>query len=118
MSGIIRRLYRGETNIQFIANRKRWYLASLIMIVICIASIAFRGFNFGIDFSGGTQFLIPTNGGAVTTSKVDTAFADAGVSNAEAAQQVGSGAAERIRVKTGGLKVADQQKIQNAVAKS
>src|SRR6478672_8512038 len=118
MSGLVRRLYRGETNIQFIKARKRWYLASLIMIVICVASIVFRGFNFGIDFSGGTQFLIPTNGGQVTTSKVDTAFADAGVTNAEPAQQVGSGAAERIRVKTGGLNVADQQKIQNEVAKS
>src|SRR6478672_11744748 len=113
MSGLVRRLYRGETNIQFIKARKRWYLASLIMIVICIASIAIKGFNFGIDFSGGTQFLIPTNGGQVTTSEVDKAFSDAGVTNAEAAQQVGSGSAERIRVKTGGLNVSEQQKIQN-----
>jgi preprotein translocase subunit SecF len=118
MSHMIRRLYRGETNIQFIAHRKRWYLASLIMIVICVASIAIKGFNFGIDFSGGTQFLIPTNGGQVTTSAVDKAFSDAGVTDADPAQQVGSGSAERIRVKTGGLNVADQQKIQDDVAKS
>ena len=79
MAGRIRRLYRGETNIQFIATRKRWYLASAIMLVICIASIIFRGFNFGIDFSGGTQFTVPVNGGQITTSQVDTAFVDAGV---------------------------------------
>ncbi len=117
MSGRIRRLYRGETNIQFIATRKRWYLASAIMLVICIASIIVRGFNFGIDFSGGTQFAIPSQGGRITTSQVDTAFADAGVSSAEAAQLVGSGSAETVRVKTGSLDVAEQSKVQRTVAK-
>ena len=117
MSGRIRRLYRGETNIQFIATRKRWYLASAIMLVICIASIVVRGFNFGIDFSGGTQFAIPSQGGRITTSQVDTAFADAGVSSAEAAQLVGSGSAETVRVKTGSLDVAEQSKVQRTVAK-
>jgi preprotein translocase subunit SecF len=117
MSGRIRRLYRGETNIQFIANRRRWYLASLIMLAICIASIAIRGFNFGIDFSGGTQFSVPVNNGAVTTSAVDKAFADAGVSSAEPAQQVGSGSAETIRVKTADLGVAQQSTVQSKIAK-
>ena len=117
MAGRIRRLYRGETNIQFIATRKRWYLASAIMLVICIASIIFRGFNFGIDFSGGTQFTVPVNGGQITTSQVDTAFADAGVTNADPAQLVGSGDAQTIRVKTGNLDVAQQSKVQEDVAK-
>jgi preprotein translocase subunit SecF len=113
MAGRIRKLYRGETNIQFIATRKRWYLASLIMILICIASIVFRGFNFGIDFSGGTQFQVPVNNGAITTS----AFADAGVSSAEPAQQVGAGSTQTIRVKTENLNVKSQSKVQAAVAK-
>jgi preprotein translocase subunit SecF len=117
MAGRIRRLYRGETNIQFIASRKRWYLASAIMLVICIASIIFRGFNFGIDFSGGTQFAIPSEGGKITTSQVDKAFADAGVTTADAAQVVGSGSAQTIRVKTGNLNVAEQSKVQKSVAK-
>src|SRR6478609_5139326 len=108
MAGRIRRLYRGETNIQFIATRKRWYLASAIMLLICLASIIFRGFNFGIDFSGGTQFAVPSEGGKITTAQVDTAFADAGVTSAEA---------QTIRVKTGNLNVAKQSEVQQAVAK-
>ena len=47
---MFRRLYRGETNIQFIDHRKRWYLASLVMIVICLFSITFSGFNFTATF--------------------------------------------------------------------
>ena len=32
-----RRLYRGETRIDFIGNRKRWYSASAVLILICVA---------------------------------------------------------------------------------
>ncbi|MEO7289369.1 MAG: protein translocase subunit SecF, partial [Jatrophihabitantaceae bacterium] len=52
---VFTRLYRGETRIDFIGSRRRWYLASLILIAICVLSITFRGFNVGIDFKGGTQ---------------------------------------------------------------
>jgi preprotein translocase subunit SecF len=114
----IRRLYRGETSIAFIPNRKRWYFASAVMIVICVLSIAIRGFNFGIDFSGGSQFTVPTNGNSITTSQVDSAFADAGAKTADPAQAVGSGSDRTIQVKTGSLDVAKQQTVQEEVAKS
>src|ERR671938_738840 len=55
----LRRLYRGDTNIDFIGPRRRWYIASAILLVICIASIAIRGFHFGLEFAGGNQFLVP-----------------------------------------------------------
>ena len=57
------RLYRGETRFNFIGYRKRWYLASAVMILICVASMVFRGFNFGIEFAGGNQFLVPVQSG-------------------------------------------------------
>jgi preprotein translocase subunit SecF len=56
---ILRRLYRGETNIDFIGRRRRWYVVSAILIIICIGSIVFRGFHFGLEFAGGNQFLVP-----------------------------------------------------------
>ena len=111
----LRKLYRGETEYRFIQTRKRWYLASLVLIVICVGSIAFRGFNFGIDFSGGTQFLLPASS-SVTTSSVDSAFAKANVSSAEAAQEVGN-SPKQIRVKTGELPVAEQSTIKTTLAK-
>jgi preprotein translocase subunit SecF len=114
----LRRLYRGETNIQFIGTRRRWYLASAIMIVICVLSISIRGFNFGIDFSGGAQFTVPASGNSITTSQVDSAFAAAGASDANPAQAVGAGADRTIQVKTSSLDVGVQQTIQRSVAKS
>ena len=115
---VFRSLYRGETNLQFIATRKRWYLASLVLIVICVTSFAVRGFNFGIDFAGGSSFQIPASASSsITTKQVDTAFSDAGVTTADPAQAVGSGADRSITVKTSSLNVGKQQTVQIAVAK-
>src|SRR2546423_11574733 len=61
--GIMRRLYRGETNIDFIGQRRKWYLASAIVVLICLASIVFRGFQFGIEFSGGNSYQVPVQPG-------------------------------------------------------
>ena len=30
-------------------------------MLVCVASIVFRGFNLGIDFTGGTQIQFPAN---------------------------------------------------------
>jgi preprotein translocase subunit SecF len=115
MAGTLRKMYRGESTFRFIATRNRWYLASLIMIVICLFSIGFRGFNFGIDFSGGSTFQLPASN-TVTTTAVDTAFSDAGISSAEPSQKVGTNPPQ-ITIKTGSLAVAEQQQVKNKVAK-
>ena len=57
------RLYRGETNINFIGNRRKWYVASAVLVLICVASMAFKGFHWGVEFAGGTQFIVPVQAG-------------------------------------------------------
>jgi preprotein translocase subunit SecF len=99
---VIRKLYRGETRINFIGNRERWYFASLLLILVCIGSLGLRGFNYGIEFKGGTQFQIPITGTSITTNQVNTAFTDAGIA-AEPAQKVGSGSTNQVVVKTKSL---------------
>lgn len=41
-------------NFDFVGKRKIWYAISLLIIVAGIVSFAIQGFNFGIDFSGGS----------------------------------------------------------------
>ncbi|MBR2390780.1 MAG: protein translocase subunit SecF [Mogibacterium sp.] len=45
-------------NIKFIENRKKFYALSLAVILIGAAAFAFKGFNYGIDFTGGTMMQI------------------------------------------------------------
>ena len=53
---MFRRLNAGEAVFDFIGHRKRWYWISAVLLLLCITSFVFRGFNFGIEFDGGTQF--------------------------------------------------------------
>jgi len=43
-----------DTNINFISKKKKFYQISGLIILIGIISLLFQGFNFGIDFAGGT----------------------------------------------------------------
>jgi preprotein translocase subunit SecF len=109
---VFRRLYRGETRIDFIGSRKRWYLASLILIALCVFSMVFRGFNVGIDFKGGTQFQIKAINNSITTKSVEAAMTATGHSADTAAQEVGSGSTRQIVVKTQELDLADVNTVQ------
>jgi len=44
------------TNINFIGIRKTAITISLLLIVIGLISVAIKGFNYGIDFSGGCPY--------------------------------------------------------------
>ncbi len=45
-------------NINFIGKRKTFYVISGIMIALSIGSLATRGLNGGVDFTGGRNFVI------------------------------------------------------------
>jgi SecD/SecF fusion protein len=47
-----------NVNFDFIGKRRRFYIVSLVLIVIGVASIFTRGFNNGIDFVGGTSYTV------------------------------------------------------------
>jgi preprotein translocase subunit SecF len=111
-SGFLRRLYRGETNFEFIGQRKKWYLASAIIVLICLASMVFRGFNFGIEFAGGNSFRVPATSAELST--VQQAAEDAGAEVASA-QVVGGNS---ILLRTGALDNAEETKVIDAVARA
>src|SRR5262249_43110794 len=97
----LRRLYRGQTNIDFIGYRKRWYVVSAAIIVICLASIIFRGFHFGIEFAGGNQFQVPARPG-VTLQDVRGAVEGQGIDVASS-QSAGAAGARRYVIRTSTL---------------
>ena len=47
-----------DTKFNFIGARKWSYIVSAALILITFVSIAVRGFNFGVDFSGGRAYVI------------------------------------------------------------
>ncbi len=52
-------LYSGERSIDFVGRRKLWYVIALVVVVLSVALPAARGgFNFGIEFRGGSEFRL------------------------------------------------------------
>ncbi|KYH07873.1 MULTISPECIES: protein translocase subunit SecD [Chryseobacterium] len=47
-----------NTWIDFIGKRKYAYIVSAVLTVICIVSIATHGFKYGIDFTGGRNYVV------------------------------------------------------------
>jgi len=57
-------LYSGRVSFNIVGRRKLWYLIAIVLVVISIlAPIARGGFNFGIEFRGGSEFRIDGVGG-------------------------------------------------------
>ena len=42
-----------DTNIDFMGTRKITYALTTLLLVLSVISMAVKGFNYGIDFSGG-----------------------------------------------------------------
>ncbi|WP_454226647.1 protein translocase subunit SecF [Propioniciclava flava] len=64
--GLAHRLYTGEISYDFIKNAKRWYIVSAVIVAICVLGVAVRGLNLSIDFTGGSEFVVPTQVTATT----------------------------------------------------
>ncbi len=71
-----------KTHIDFMGKRKMWYTISSIVILIGIASLAIKGFHFGIDFLGGTELIIEFNQ-PPDVSQIRTMMDDAGFPRSE-----------------------------------
>lgn len=47
-----------KVNINFIGMRKKLYIVSGVVIVIGLISLATKGLNFGVDFTGGRSYIV------------------------------------------------------------
>jgi preprotein translocase subunit SecF len=61
---VFSRLYTGTGAFDIVGRRKVWYIGFGLLVLGCLASIIFRGFNLGIDFTGGTQIQFPASSAA------------------------------------------------------
>ena len=50
--------FMSNVHFDFLGRRKTFYCIAAAAILICIGGIAFRGLNFGIDFTGGRTYVV------------------------------------------------------------
>ena len=101
MSGRWRRLYNGETTVDFSGRRWWGFGFSIALLVVTVGSLVFQGLNLGIDFKGGVAWEAP----ATKDLTIDSAREVLEANKIEAAnakiQTLGSGDGERIRIQVG-----------------
>ncbi|RSM39033.1 protein translocase subunit SecF [Amycolatopsis balhimycina DSM 5908] len=114
---VFHRLYVGTGAFDVVGKRKRWYIFFAGLVLVCLASMIFRGFNIGIEFEGGTQIQMPANGthGVITEDQAKASFLKALGRPAAETQKVGTGNASTIQIRTDTLDAADVAKVKQGL---
>jgi preprotein translocase subunit SecF len=111
------RLYTGTGAFDIVGHRRRWYALFGTIVLICILSMVFRGFNLGIEFQGGTQIQFSAVGLTEdpSTPRISQVVQEAIDKPAESVQRAGSGGSETVLVRTATLTAAEQVEVKQAL---
>ena len=101
LSGIGGRLYRGETSVDFLGKRRRWYSISALFILLSIAALSLQGLHLGIEFKGGSSFTV--NKASATIEDARSAVEAIGIPGEIIVQKIGT---DKVRVQTAALETA------------
>ncbi len=91
-------LYNGHKSLDFVHKRPRWYAITGIVVLLAFTALFIRGLNFGIEFTGGTEYRVP----------VDSTSQDIADGYGEIVSGTGIEGAESPIVTTGGNSVLIQ----------
>jgi preprotein translocase subunit SecF len=108
---VLTRIYRDETDFDFIGAARYTLVASAVLVVASILLLIVRPLNLSIDFTGGTVVVV-TNQSDATLEQVRSAMSDVGLGGARV-QLTGEGF---IRVQTEALEPGPQDDLVDAVA--
>ncbi|MCD2195499.1 protein translocase subunit SecF [Actinomycetospora endophytica] len=111
------KLYEGNGGIDIVGRSRTWYAVFGVIVLICLLSMVLRGFNFSIDFEGGTSVQFPARGatGVASTSQVEQAFDKAVGRPAESVQTAGTGNSATIVIKSESLSQSEQFALNQAL---
>lgn len=108
-------LYSGEKSIDFIGRRKIFYTIAAVMLALAVLIPAARGgFNFGIEFRGGSEYRVSASSVDSTTAAVDAVHSV----KPEVQVNVTRIGNDTIRVQTPTLDEDQSEKVRLALAKS
>ncbi len=117
MAGVLSRLYTGTGAFDIVGRRKVWYTAFGLLVLVCVGSIVFRGFNLGIDFTGGTQVQFPATTSATPAGvgAVQQVFERTIGTPAASVQTAGSGTSASVIIRSQSLSPTQTVAIKQAL---
>jgi preprotein translocase subunit SecF len=110
-----RDLYRGETEFDFVGNRRRFFTISAILIAISILSLLTRGLDGSVDFTGGTIVEAP-NAASADVADFRDGLSEIGQDGARVQLRTERDGSETVVVQTEALTVEDRDELLATVA--
>ncbi|WP_374010396.1 protein translocase subunit SecF [Leifsonia sp. LS-T14] len=108
-------LYTGARSIDFVGRRKIWYSIAAVMVVLSILiPVVKGGFNFSIEFRGGSQFQV-SDVSSTDTSKAQDAVTSVVPNAVSHVSVIGTNA---VRVQTDQLSESQTRDVSDALAKA
>ena len=114
MRDLLRRLYSGENDVDFLGARRRIAIVTAVLVVVLGGSLLFRGLSLGIEFEGGVVWEVP-QGDDGSTADVEDVLASLGVTD-DRVQTVSGLSGDLFRVRGGTEDLARQDEVQTALA--
>lgn len=103
---LVQRMYRGETRIDFVGNRRRWFTASGVILAVSLFALVVLRLDLGVDFTGGTLIEFENPNG-VSVAAVRSAVEGESVGAFRVQELGGAG----IRVQTPQLSVEVEDRV-------
>ena len=92
-------LYTGRKSYDFVHHKAIWYTITGGIVLLAFAALIFKGLNFGIEFTGGTEYRVPTTSTSQSLAEdVRKAVADSQVPGTEGATVTTAGNAVLVQV--------------------
>ena len=95
----LRRLMKGESNIDFIGRSKVWLIVSIAVVTVSFIGLIGRGFNLSLEFEGGTSFTAPTEK-SVTVDQIEKALEQFNLGGAHVQISSSPATGQQVRVRT------------------
>jgi preprotein translocase subunit SecF len=111
-SSLAHRLYNGEAGLDVVNKRRFWFKVTAVVVLLCILVMGVRGFNFGIEFAGGSSLRVPASSSQLDEVRQAAEHAGAQVASA---QVVGGNS---VLLRTEALDNATQDAVVAAVAEA
>jgi preprotein translocase subunit SecF len=110
------RLYSGETTVEVIGHRKRWFASFGVVLLLALLGLGVRGLHFSVDFTGGSVLTVPTQ--TLSTSQATSIAIANGVAAPVVQEETitTGGAGRQITVTTPTIKGDTETKIKDALA--
>ncbi len=107
-------LYSGQRSLNIIGRRKLWYAIAAVVVILAVAIPTIRGFQFGIEFRGGSEFRVS---GVASQSQQLATDAVSGVTGVDpvGVTTVGTG---DLRIQTDQLSDTESEQVRKALAEA